>query len=86
VPSANFNGATLQWQCAPSNGAACTASGSSTALADTVTLPASSSLVWTLNVTVPASASGDTVQFDVTAGTTAAGDHDTLVIFRDGLE
>ena len=86
TPSVNFNGPTLQWQCTPSNGAICAATGSGATLADTVTLPASSSLIWILNVTVPTAAGGDAVQLDVTAGTATASDSDTLVIFREGFD
>lgn len=87
TPSANFAGATVQWQCIPTAGASCAASGSGTALSDTATLPANSSATWTASITVPPNASGAAVQFDVSAtGHATVGDTDTLVIFRTGFD
>ena len=86
TPSANFSGAVLSWTCAPASGATCAAGGSGTVLADTVTLPANSSLTWTVNVMVPADASGDSVVFAVDAGNVSVNDADTLVLLRDGFD
>lgn len=87
TPSPNFNGATVQWLCVAANGASCAAGGSGTTLSAAANLPASSSATWTANITVPADASGASVDFDVTAaGLPTVGDTDTLTLFRNGLE
>jgi hypothetical protein len=56
-------------------------------LADTVTLPADSSLVWIVTAPVFVDASDETVSMDVSAtGAASVSDVDTLVIFRDGFD
>lgn len=87
ILSTGLDSANAQWQCTETTGGAtCTASGTG-ALADTVVLPAGSSVTWIETVAVLSDASGEAVQMDVEAtDATSVSDIDTLVTFRNGFD
>jgi len=84
---AAFDVANVQWACvggAP--GAACTAQGAG-GFTDTATLPPGTQLVWIVRVPVRGDSDASAATFLVhAAGAADAGDTDTLVVFRDGVD
>jgi uncharacterized repeat protein (TIGR01451 family) len=81
---AELDAATAHWQCIPINGALCTADGDGD-LADTVDLPAGSSVVYLLSATVIDDVDG-MIGNTVDAGSASATDDTEIVIFRDGFD
>ncbi|MBN8726324.1 MAG: right-handed parallel beta-helix repeat-containing protein [Xanthomonadales bacterium] len=83
-----LDASSAQWQCIAINGATCQASGSGD-IADTVDLPAGSSVVYLLSATVGLGG-GDDIALTITAeaagGTASATDNVAIVLFRDGFE
>jgi uncharacterized repeat protein (TIGR01451 family) len=81
---AELDAATAHWQCITINGATCSASGTGD-LADTIDLPAGSSVVYLLTVTVIDDVDG-LIENTVTVGSQSASDATEIVIFRDGFD
>lgn len=82
-----FDEANVQWACVGgASGTACTAQGAGS-FVDTATLPPGTSLVWIVRVPIRADSNAANATLLVhAAGAADAGDTNTLVIFRDGVD
>lgn len=87
VLDAAFDQANLRWICIVGTpGATCTASGIG-GFNDVATLPPGTSLVWIVSVPIRAdSLDAEAVFLAQATGATQAGDMNTLVLFRDGMD
>ena len=87
IASAGLDTGALTWSCVASGGASCGASGTG-GLSDSVNLPSSGRVTYTVRVPVLAAAAEPRVRLElrVNNGEATATDSDTLVLLRDGFD